>query len=150
MADNKSEPVGEKSSESDGGEREPRGVTLKVVRNRKYRSYDRKRSPKCYTCGSADHFMRACPNRYCSRCDEAGHNSSDCLKGLRGRGGFKSRTSKPNIYQVSSSEEAVTVEAKIGAQKVAAVLNTGARPSVIDIGTVRQLELEDSVGGDTE
>ena len=44
---------------------------------------------------------------------------------------------------MSNHEEAVTVELKIGTHAVEAVLDTGARPSVIDIGTVRQLELED-------
>ena len=134
-------PAGEKDTESDGGERESLGV--KVVGNRRYRSYDRRQAPKCYTCGSTDHFMRACPNRFCSRCGQAGHNPSDCPRGTRGRTGFKSRTPRRNIYQVSNHEEAVTVEVKIGTHAVEAVLDTGARPSVIDIGTVRQLELED-------
>ena len=35
------------------------------------------------------------------------------------------------------------MEVKIGTHKVAAVLDTGARPSVIDIGTARRLELMD-------
>ena len=139
--DDELQPAGEKSGESDGGEREAQGV--KVVNNRKYRSFDRKRTPKCYTCGAADHFMRSCPNRFCSRCGEAGHNPTDCPRGIRGRTGFKHRTQRPNVYQVSNHEEAVTVEVKIGTHKVAAVLDTGARPSVIDIGTARRLELMD-------
>ena len=133
--------AGERSDESDVGEREARSV--KVVTNRKYRSHDRRQAPRCYTCGSTDHFMRACSNRVCSRCGEFGHNPSDCQRGIRGRGGFKSCNSRPNIYQVSNYEEAVTVEVKIGYHTVDAVLDTGAKPSVIDIGTVRQLELED-------
>ena len=109
--DDESGPMEEKIGESEGGEREARGI--KVVSNNKYRSHDRRQAPKCYTCGSADHFMRECPNRYCSRCGEAGHNPSNCRKWTRGRTGFKSRTPRQNVHQVSNDEEAVTVEVKL-------------------------------------
>ena len=49
------------------------------------------------------------------------------------------------MYQVSEKEEAVTVEVSIGGNKVAAVLDTGARPSIIDMGTLRRLGLEDEM-----
>ena len=35
------------------------------------------------------------------------------------------------------------IEVRIGQHKIAAMLDTGAKPSVMDIGTVRQLELEE-------
>ena len=103
--DDELESAGEKSGESDGGERVARDV--KVVSNRRYRGFDRRGAPKCYTCGATDHFMYSCPNRFCSRSGEAGHSPADCPRGIRGRTGFSHRTQRPNVYQVSNQEEAV-------------------------------------------
>ena len=49
------------------------------------------------------------------------------------------------MYQVSEKEEAVTVEVSISGRKIAAVLDTGARLSVMDVGTLRRLGLEDEM-----
>ena len=52
---------------------------------------------------------------------------------------------RPKVLQVSTREKAVTVEVRIGNQKLGAILDTEAKPSVIDMGTVRMLGLEREV-----
>ena len=113
---------------------------VRVVTYRSRRGPDRRQAPRCFACGSTDHFIRTCPAKVCSICGEKGHKPADCPSWRRGGRGQRRR---PNIYQVADQEEAVTVEVKIGQHKIAAMLDTGARPSVIDIGTVRQLGLEE-------
>ena len=46
-----------------------------------------------------------------------------------------------NVYQVSTSENAVTLIVRIQGKEVAAMLDTGATPCVIDRGTVERLNL---------
>ena len=122
-----------------GGESHESG-DVSVVSYKSRRGPDRRPAPICYACGSTSHFNRSCPARFCSSCGESGHKPMDCPSSRRGGRGQKRR---PNICQVYDQEEAVTIEVRIGQHKIAAMLDTGAKPSVMDIGTVRQLELEE-------
>ena len=95
---------------------------------------------KCYACGSSNHLIRRCPNKRCYVCGEAGHKPFDCPNKTR-----KTVDHKRRVYQVSTGEESVTIRVGIGSQDVAAMLDTGAKPSVMDIDTAGQLQLAGSI-----
>ena len=133
-------------SDDSADKSDPANSNVHFVRKQSYRGAGRRQPPKCYSCGSTEHFIRFFPNRYCSVCGEAGHKSTSYSK--RDKDARTERSynfQKRNVYQVSAHEEAVTVEVKIGFHRVATMLNTGAKPSVIDLGTLRQLELEENL-----
>ena len=78
-------------------------------------------------------------------CGEAGHIPAACPRIRDDRGsktGKYDGASKQRIYLVTAQEDAVTIEIQIGSHKTTAKLDTGATPSVMGLGTARQLDLE--------
>ena len=51
---------------------------VRVVTYRSRRGPDRRQAPRCFACGSTDHFIRTCPAKVCSICGEKGHKPADC------------------------------------------------------------------------
>ena len=49
------------------------------------------------------------------------------------------------MLQITSEEEAVTIDVKVRGHKIAALIDTGAKPCVIDIGTLQRLGCESYV-----
>ena len=124
-----------KQGRPSGDSREP---VRCVVTGKNYRNYGKNLIRNCYSCGATDHFIRSCPHRFCSRYGESGYKRMDCPSAKREGRGYR----RPRIYQLADHEEAVTVEVRINHHKTAAMLDTGAKPSVIDVGTLQRLELE--------
>ena len=98
------------------------------------------RPTACYICGE-DHFWRYCTKKCCPICDGKGHSISNCQR--KKFSGTKSR-----IMQVSDrlpSELSVLLLVKLENTPMKMILDSGAGPSILDIGTVRELGLENSI-----
>ena len=68
---------------------------------------------------------------------ELGHKPFNCPRKI----GDQKEKPKNSLFQVSTGEDTVTVKVEVGAHKLAAILDTRAKPSVMDYNTARQLEL---------
>ena len=115
------------------------------AQNSKFHPGRRSNGMECYTCGKRDHGWKFCPDRRCAICGERGHTQVRCHKVNPANGGRpKGHPSgdRDRVYQVGSGEEAVTIKVRVKGQGVAALLDTGAKPCVIDIGTLQRLGLE--------
>ena len=111
---------------NDSGESEPPKVQRISQGSRK--GYDQRKSE---------------PLKCCTICGEPGHKPHECpfrtaKTGNRERSGT---TDKRRVFLVAGTEEAVMIEVSIGPDKVGAMLDTGARPSVMDISTACRLDL---------
>ena len=125
--------------------------------SRERRGGDYKGRPErlqCYCCGSREHLIRYCPNKRCTICGTLDHRPSECPRKPKRSGGQRDAgatftgerrepktTVKNRIFLAQGDEDAVTIEVYIGPHKVEAILDTGARPSVIDINTAHRLGL---------
>ena len=119
---------------------------------RRHGTQDRKSRPdkrsigiECYTCGKRGHGWRVCPDRRCAICGDRGHTKFRCHKVNptnwdRPRG--QPSGDRDRVYQVGSGEEAVTIGVRVKGQDIAALLDTGAKPCVMDLGTLQRLGLE--------
>ena len=98
---------------------------------------------KCFGCGGLGHFIRNCPNRRkCTNCGRVGHRATECRsKRKHYYADATSREAGGGVYQVSGSDEAVTLKVLMERRKVAAILDTGASPCVIDKATAEALGL---------
>ena len=114
----------------------------------------------CYGCKRMGHGWRDCPERVCNKYGK-GHDPSDpqCPLSYRGRKPPNNYRASRKVYRVNEDntderinavtgnslecqEGSVTLEIRIEGEKKAALLDTGARPSVIDIRTLVELGLE--------
>ena len=125
-----------------------------VSRERRGRDYKgRPERLQCYCCGSREHLIRYCPNKRCTICGTLGHRPSECPRKPKRSGGQRDAgatftgerretktTVKNRIFLAQGDEDAVTIEVYIGPHKVEAMLDTGARPSVIDINTAPRID----------
>lgn len=86
-------------------------------------------------------MMRYCPERKCVICGTKGHSVTDCPK--------KHSRKKKGIFQVTNkpheSEHTVDITAKINNILLTLLLDSGAGPSVLDLGTVHKLGLESQI-----
>ena len=106
-------------------------------KRRTNRAQPQHRQSGCYVCGE-DHLMRYCPQKCCPVCGTRGHSLSNCPR--------KKTGPKQRILQVNNrtlgSELSVILPVKLANAAIEMILDSGAGPSVIDLGTVRYLGLE--------
>ena len=94
------------------------------------------------TYGEQGHFVRTCPDKKkCTSCGRWGHRASYWRNKSGQYYASKTSHSSRDVYQVSGSEQAVTLKVMIEGQEVAAMLDTGATPCVIDKSTTNNLGL---------
>ena len=108
-------------------------------RGRRYRAQAQPPKSGCYICGE-DHQWRYCTKKCCPVCGNRGHSISDCHR-------KKSGAPRNSIMQVTTlgSELSVLLPVKIANATLEMILDSGAGPSVIDLGTIRDLGLEKRV-----
>ena len=96
-----------------------------------------RRSSAQLECYERGHVWRLCPKRTCSLCDGKGHDPANCLNN------DQDSTKRDYVKVVSdpatSVESAVTLEVKINGVRLLAMLDTGAKPSVMDKRTLREI-----------
>ena len=129
-------------------------------RERKQSTQAWRRDLECFTCGRKGHGWRQCRERSCNYCGQKGHSGSSCPKTADTRGtgtkytqrGYKNKVllvdnqyvpEKPG--KAVDAEDSVTIRVKVAGKVVAAVFDTGAKPSVMDRKTLGELGLENQV-----
>ena len=91
----------------------------------------------CYICGGK-HFWKFCPEKRCPSCGQKGHVLKDCSKvHKKGKDDY---TVLVTDIEGLGAELSVLVEIKLNGKQTNGLLDSGAGPSVIDIGTVPNLD----------
>ena len=107
-------------------------------RGRSFRGRASPRHSGCFICGD-NHQWRFCPNKCCPMCGERGHSFNNCPR-------KKSGAPDNRVMQIRNglprSELSVLLPVKLANSPLEMILDSGAGPSVIDIGTIRELGLE--------
>ena len=111
-----------------GGKRQTRGSEQQERRD-------------CYICGGR-HYWRFCPEKRCPSCGQKGHTLKDCSILSKGRNSHSVLSTKLDGL---GAELSVLIAIKLIGKQTNGLLDSGAGPSVIDIGTVRELGLEQSM-----
>ena len=111
-----------------GGKRQTRGSEQQERRD-------------CYICGGR-HYWRFCPEKRCPSCGQKGHTLKDCSILSKGRNSHSVLSTKLDGL---GAELSVLIAMKLNGKQTNGLLDSGAGPSVIDIGTVRELGLEQSM-----
>ena len=96
----------------------------------------------CFTCGKFRHGWRYCPERPCGNCGQKGHWTSKCPKTSRKYDRYDRNFKREDAFSVNSNVKAVTLQVKMGNCDVTAMLDTGAKPCVIDRNTLAKLKLD--------
>ena len=118
---------------------------------------------RCFTCGAREHMWRQCPERSCGNCGRKGHGTGWCPRQEDNqRGGYAKRPVRGEKNKIlivgegnrahvlrnggkTSDEDAVTLRVVIAGKEISAILDTGAKPSVMDRNTLAQLGLDDHI-----
>ena len=118
----------------------------------------------CYRCKRTGHGWINCPDRVCNKCGNKGHDPADphCPLSYEEKKSQSRYGARRGVYLLNETDKeetinavtgntfgdregSVTLEIMIEGNKKAALLDTGARPSIIDIRTLAQLGLEDKL-----
>ena len=104
----------------------------------------------CYICQEIGHGYRNCPKLLCPTCGQQGHKAWECPRSRSQRGRrqrvWERRDERGGpVLLVGPGEDAVTIQVRVGNEEVCAMLDTGARPSVIDLNTVQDLGIEGNI-----
>ena len=98
-----------------------------------------KKGGSCYICGGK-HFWKFCPDKRCPSCGQKGHPIRDCSTGHKDKDSvLKAETDG------TGAELSVLISIKLNGMPTSGLVDSSAGPSVIDIGTVRALGLEELV-----
>ena len=90
----------------------------------------------CWICGDIRHFIRDCPKQCCNKCGERGHSLWNC----KSKGVFTVNSVKTtNIFQ--ENEAGVVISVTLEGNKISAMLDSGAQPSVIDRKTMYKFNI---------
>ena len=102
---------------------------------------------ECLFVKKLGHGYKMCPNRPCGVCGQLGHKPFHCPKGYPSRTSNKRehKNYRDRILAVGTGEDAVTVQVVFNGHELPALLDTGARPSVIDHSTLLRLDLEQNI-----
>ena len=90
------------------------------------------RTERCFICGSFNHFMAQCPEKYCQKCGQKGHDARVCS-------GPKSRRGIFCVSKIRAREMSVMLPVTMNGNKIDVMLDTGADLSVIDLPTLQKL-----------
>ena len=116
-----------------------------TVQQRKSYSSQQRRGG-CYICNEFGHGYKNCPKRLCWICGQQGHKPWDCPKSRGPRRkrqeGWRRDDNKDSVLVVGPGEGACSIQVRVGDHTLLAMLDTGARPSVIDRETLQNLRLE--------
>ena len=107
-------------------------------------------SGACYICQEIGHGYRNCPKQLCPICGQQGHRAWDCPRSRSRRGrkqmDWRRRDERGGpVLLVGPGEDAVTIQVRVGHEEVCAMLDTGARPSVIDLNTAQNLGIDGDI-----
>ena len=125
---------------------------------RMYRGASRREDHlNCFTCSKRGHGYQRCPERICRECHGKGHDAHNCTRGWRGnnwrsqdRGGYARGDYVKNLSANKYSDErAASIIVRVGDRSVQALLDTGAKVNVMDVRTLRELELVNYLRPDT-
>ena len=102
---------------------------------------------ECFICNKLGHDYKTCPNRPCGICGQSGHKPFHCPKGYPSRTSNKRerKNYRDRVLAVGTGEDAVTVQVVFNGHELPALLDTEARPSVIDHSTLLRLDLEQNI-----
>ena len=116
---------------------------LDVTRDKPRHVLGPRNTGECFTCGRRGHGYLTCPER-CSICGKRGHKTINCYRykpKQEGRPGNFRRRDSDNVLVVGIGEDAVVIQVQIGKRTVSALIDTGAKPCVMDRKTLRNLQL---------
>ena len=94
-----------------------------------------KRREGCYICRE-DYFWKYCPQKRCPACGQKGHRLQECKVDKPNPGGRRVFTTEMALPELS-----VVVKAEINGVPITVILDSGAGPSVLDYGTLKNLGL---------
>ena len=106
---------------------------------RKQRWPERQERGSCYICGEK-HFWKICPDKRYSSCGQKGHPIRDCSTGHKGKDSVLTAETDGTGVEMS-----VLISIKLNGMPTSGLVDSSAGQSVIDLGTVRVLGLEELV-----
>ena len=95
------------------------------------------------------HISKNCPDKACRICGRRNHKTSECFRNNPPREfNAKIRSGRERsdqILTVGLGEDAATIQIELEGHCVSAMLDTGARPNVMDYNTLQELNLNQNM-----
>ena len=133
------------------------GSYYKSSRGRRRGGQTPRKRLECRICSSTDHLFRQCPSRFCQSCGKKGHDgwAKDCPN-------YK-RLYEPDDEEVTEIERRrpektrgtenittngggpVTLSLEINSRRIRGMIDSGASRSIMDIGTLESLGLQNEI-----